>query len=167
MRNPLRRRLVTWLTTVAASAATLVGVSGTPAQAVVWSEPGYLRTQTDRCLQAVTNGVQTAPCSQINNRASFKWRMEIDGKHPGLVRFLLEGSGFCLDSNNVAVYHTPCEAEWIGQYWHLSNTASTFLWGNNSSRFMTGWDAGNVSMEPRGADQSAMIFKQVWRFDPV
>ncbi|WP_326579991.1 hypothetical protein OG889_20460 [Streptomyces sp. NBC_00481] len=163
----LRRRLAVWLTVVAAFAATLVGVSGSPAQAVVWSEPGYLKTASGRCLQAVSNGVRTAPCNEVNNRASFKWRMEIDGKFPGLVRFLLNDSAVCLDSNNVTAYHTLCEADWIGQYWHgVHNTSRMFLWGNNNSRFLTGWDAGNVSMEPRGTNGESLA-KQVWSFDPV
>lgn len=160
-----------WLATLASLATTLVGLGGSPAQAAVpsWEPwPLYLKTAAGgdgKCLQLVgATGVSMGTCHTWS--AGNKWELGVNQKVSGTLRFRLQGTNQCLDSNNAQVYLTPCDREWIGQYWHAgSSGAYAYMYGNDRSKYLTAWNGGSVTMAPRGSFASDTDFKQMWKLD--
>jgi hypothetical protein len=159
-----------WLAILTSLAAALVGLGSSPAQAAPSWEPYplYLKTAwggDGKCLQlAGATGVLMGPCNASS--AGNKWEMGINQKVPNTLRFRLRGTNQCLDSNNVEVYLTPCDREWIGQYWNAGSTGGhVLMYGNDRSKLLTAWNEGRVSMASPGSSGSDTQLKQLWQYD--
>ncbi|MET9596024.1 hypothetical protein ABZY45_34620 [Streptomyces sp. NPDC006516] len=145
-----------------AAAALLLG--GSPAHAVTWDSGihAWQNDYTGKCLSGSGRTVAQETCGlPVSGGArSTDWTYsDIANAEKDSVLVRNKLTGLCLDTNGTDVYLSGCTTADPGQHWGF-NDCERVLGSHLTSRMLTGWKTGGVSMaNPADVDDDA---KSAW-----